>query len=164
MVRRGSGVRGRPRGGLPMTKAERRAVYSDKAPVGKMQCYRRRSRNLSELGYASYQEYLASAAWRDIRAKKLRWHPDCVLCDQRATQVHHLSYACDVLLGLKNALLVTMCDKCHVLVEFDGNQKRTLEQANEFLIDKARERGKINWLRMVKRVMRYYRNKKGEMK
>lgn len=166
MVRRRNGVRRPPRGGIPIDKSERRKLATQVEPKreDQMRCYAKRDKHLSELGYASYDIYLSSDDWKGIRAKKLRHHKHCVLCDAIATQVHHLSYAPEVLLGLRHSLLVTVCDKCHIFIEFNGDRKRTLEEANTFLIDKARDIGKISWVRMVKKVMRHYCSRNGEMK
>jgi hypothetical protein len=72
-------------------------------PRRKLAEYRRRDRVLPELGYSSYREYLASGDWRQIRSGILAEMPDCVLCRRPACQVHHLSYAPRVLLGLERA-------------------------------------------------------------
>ena len=83
----------------------------------KMKCYQQRTERLSTVGYANYQEYLASDDWRAIRERKLRRHPYCLLCQAVACQVHHMDYHCGTLLGLRDHRLVTLCDKCHEGIE-----------------------------------------------
>src|SRR5579864_6658801 len=83
-------------------------------PLAKrMKCYEQRAKNLTEIGYASYQEYLKSDEWRAIRNAKLEKNPLCLICNNTASQVHHLSYDFSALLGLNRLGLVTLCDACH---------------------------------------------------
>jgi len=109
---------------------QRRNPKSTKDTMG---CYVRRNFKLSDLGYASYQDYLASEEWKRIRKRKLQRHPKCLLCDRPSCQVHHLSYDERTLLGMLSVLLVALCEECHHGIEFDGNRKRTLEEANQEL-------------------------------
>lgn len=136
----------------------RSIVFTTKAKYAKrvkrkpkkvMPCYEARSGRLSELGYASYKEYLASEDWKAIRARKLAAEPKCLLCRRASSQVHHLSYADNVLLGLEPRLLVTMCDVCHEWIEFDGTRKRDLKEANDTLKAKAKALGLRSWLDSV---------------
>jgi len=117
----------------------------------RMRCYEDRKEFLSALGYTSYPEYLASDDWKKIRERKLYKHPTCLICPNDATHVHHMSYVVAVLLGLKNELLVSLCETCHSRIEFDGKRKRSLEEANRILKEKAFELGLHGWLRTVKR-------------
>lgn len=117
----------------------------------KMRCYERRNGRLSDLGYAGYQEYLASDDWKAIRDRKLAKHPRCLICPGAASQVHHLDYGPDTLLGLVPSSLVSLCRECHRWIEFDGDgRKRTLREANKVLKVRAAELGKQKWLTNVK--------------
>lgn len=104
----------------------------------KLFCYAERNSNLNLLGYNTYKEYLCSDLWVQIRGDKLARFPKCILCDEKANQVHHLSYDVDTLLGARTYFLVTMCRECHEWIEFDGIKKRTIIQANNLLMDLCR--------------------------
>lgn len=93
-----------------------------------------RNRNLTELGYSSYRDYLASDDWQELRRDRLDKHPSCSLCGSVATQVHHFSYEYPVLLGLIPELLFPLCQVCHEDVEFSGKTKRTLGDSQEWLL------------------------------
>lgn len=96
--------------------------------------YRIRKFSLSEIGYASYQEYLASEDWKKIRKEKLEKFPVCLLCDKPSCQVHHLDYDSATLLGLEDRLLAALCDSCHEGIEFNhykNGEKRTIENTNK---------------------------------
>ncbi len=71
-------------------------------------------RDLRSLGFASYEEYLASETWRLIRdrvfATKGR---ECRCCGKTATQIHHRSYDIRVLQGDNLKPLEPICLKCH---------------------------------------------------
>lgn len=123
-------------------------------------CYADRNLKLSELGYRTYAEYLASDDWDAVRKRRLRKRPNCLLCEAPATQVHHMDYGFETLLGLKPFELVSLCRKCHRLIEFDGKRKRTLEEANRALVDEANktQRGR-DWSTVVKRGRKQYRTK-----
>lgn len=84
--------------------------------------------NWRYLGFSSYGEYLTSQHWSNIRAlvlKKYAYH--CVLCEKSATEVHHISYDMDVLLGVDTTKLVSLCRACHQSIEFapDGTKRKT---------------------------------------
>ena len=77
---------------------------------------------LKQLGFSSYNEYLSSDLWAEIRARILsRDNHICVVCSKRATQVHHRSYRWFVLKGECDADLASMCKGCHFSIEFDTN-------------------------------------------
>mgnify|MGYP003501950963 CR=1 FL=1 len=118
-----------------------------KPKLNKFKAYYKRNDRLSDLGYAGYAAYLASDDWKAIRAKKLDKHPHCRLCATHATQVHHTDYSHEVLLGLENGLLVSLCERCHEAIEFfPGKVKRTLPQANDELIRLAVAAGLQEWV------------------
>jgi hypothetical protein len=116
-----------------------------------MNCYRRRNERLSELGYLGYRDYLKTDEWKQIRDNKLRKFPHCLICNEAATQVHHLDYGMPTLLGLHPQKLVTLCRTCHEQCEFDGDRKRTLCEANKALRQMADAAGKHRWLTMLRR-------------
>lgn len=80
---------------------------------------------LKQLGFASYQDYLASPLWQEIRqrvfAQKGR---DCYLCGRPACQVHHERYTAKALRGKRTRHLWPICPDCHRGIEFDGERKR----------------------------------------
>lgn len=110
--------------------------------------YAARDKVLLELGFESYAEYLKSDLWKRVRAKVFACRGNrCWLCDQKATQVHHKSYTRRILLGKKFKGLMPICGKCHLLIEFDGKQKTSLGQANQYF-RWANPRGRRNrWWR-----------------
>lgn len=114
----------------------------------KLRCYEQRGEKLSNLGYAGYQAYLASDEWKTIRDEKLKRYPHCILCQCKATQVHHLDYGHRTMLGLRPWRLVQMCGDCHKSIEFDGKRKRAIKEANRVLFETAAktERGQ-SWIR-----------------
>lgn len=77
---------------------------------------------LSELGYRSYAEYLASPLWRSIRqrvyAAKGRV---CVSCDMdEADEIHHDRYDRDTLMGKTLKHLRPLCRHCHEIAHGDA--------------------------------------------
>ena len=69
--------------------------------------------------FSEYDEYLASDAWRGLRERVLkRAGHMCEGCgEQRARQVHHLTYA-----HLRREFLfelVSLCDECHSRIHSD---------------------------------------------
>lgn len=101
-----------------------------------LQVYRRRNKVLAGLGYASYEEYLASPLWAEIRGHKLAAEGRrCYACGKEATQVHHGSYSEMTLAGplersaegwrrwLKAASLYVVCAKDHEWAEHFLSEK-----------------------------------------
>lgn len=100
-----------------------------------MACYQKRNDKLSELGLP-YCEYLKTDEWQNIRSEILTKDSSCLVCGHSASQVHHTDYEWDTLLGLCHAALISLCDRCHKDIEFDGTRKRTLDEANDTLLNK----------------------------
>lgn len=123
--------------------------YHRKPARKKMKAYEQRRNNVIDCGYEGYKAYLASDEWKVIREKKLHRHPKCILCDKASTQVHHLNYKIETLLGMFPLSLVAMCGDCHHSIEFDGTEKRTLQQANKVLFKRANIAGKIKWVHLA---------------
>lgn len=113
-------------------------VVPQKSKLG----YSNRKNVLSEIGYDRYADYLASELWKEIRSKKLQESPYCMVCAQKASQVHHFCYFDVVLCGCASDMLIPICEDCHIEIEFDGEQKRSLESAQRFLIRKLNETGR----------------------
>jgi hypothetical protein len=87
------------------------------------------------LGFSTYQEYLKSDLWKQIRAKVLlRDGGLCRLCGKPASCVHHQSYVLNVMSGERLDDLYSVCDPCHLLVEFasDGKKRPFKKVTSEF--------------------------------
>ena len=75
---------------------------------------------LFELTLLAYEDYLQSPFWFVIRNIVLfRDGFECTLCGDKATCVHHHYYGANVLYGKDLNALVSLCDACHKLIEFD---------------------------------------------
>ncbi len=73
----------------------------------------------------TYNAYLTSQTWYDLRAKILdRDSHRCVCCGNHATQVHHRSYAPKVLAGQANDKLASVCGLCHHKIHFYDDETR----------------------------------------
>ena len=115
--------------------AVRLIKYRKRSGPGKATgAYKRRNESLPWIGYASYQEYLRSDDWAVIRKRVLARNPECRCCGRPASQVHHWDYEADVLLGLRDNLLLSVCEPCHEGIEFDGTDKRPLDQVQKVLL------------------------------
>ncbi len=88
--------------------------------------YAVRNRRLKLMGYASYQEYLTSPLWSEIRRKVFaRDKGLCVLCGMLARDVHHLDYQRQTMLGKSLDRVVSLCSLHHEVIEMDGQSKRS---------------------------------------
>lgn len=68
--------------------------------VAALAAYNRRNKVLRGLGFASYEEYLASPLWAEISRRKLDSEGRrCFACEKVATQVHHGDYLLRTLHG-----------------------------------------------------------------
>lgn len=95
--------------------------------------YRHRAFFLKKLGFASYQAYLASDLWREVREKVFALKGRrCHLCGEFASQAHHTRYLeCD-LTGRKTKHIHPICGKCHKEIEFTADgEKATVAQAKK---------------------------------
>jgi hypothetical protein len=95
----------------------------------------RKKRNalLKEWGYENYAAYLQSDLWFSIRAKVLKKDSCCCMCGSLANQVHHRTYTEANLSGITQKGLVPLCRECHFDIEFSGDKKCSLVQANSRL-------------------------------
>lgn len=69
---------------------------------------------IKALGFASYNDYLASDHWRGFRRMVLAREKRCAVCKQRATVVHHKTYE-----RIGHELYTdveAMCSNCHDLL------------------------------------------------
>lgn len=101
--------------------------------------YELRKQSLATLGFASYQEYLASDLWKRIRYRALRrdgWL--CKVCRKPARCVHHRHYSLDAMAGLDISSLVSLCHNCHEAAEFHDGRKTGLRRANEHIATAVR--------------------------
>lgn len=73
------------------------------------EAYRRRNLILKALGFDSYQSYLVSDLWKQIRAAKLKMDGACYACFRPANQVHHKRYTVANLKGLTLGNLMSVC-------------------------------------------------------
>lgn len=90
-----------------------------------------------------YEEYLCSDQWLAIRWQVLeREYHQCQVCGVDAVEVHHMSYADEVMRGEQLGSLVALCKYHHKLIEFTSGKKNTLHQANSKLIDLFAKRSK----------------------
>lgn len=120
--------------------------------------YEVRDSVLRRLGYASYSDYLRGTRWRLIRAHVLALRRRCILCGKPATDVHHLSYDQETLLGFRTHALAPVCRGCHKGIEFSGGRKNSLKHANIKLLKRARVsfHGK-DWYRKYRTISRLRR-------
>jgi hypothetical protein len=90
-----------------------------------------REASLKALGFRTYAEYLASPMWERIRENVLtKARFVCACCGERATQIHHRSYDFLTMRGSAPKNLTPVCRRCHTAMEFDGERKVELEEAN----------------------------------
>lgn len=90
-------------------------------------------------GVLSYKQYIASKAWKEKRAERLEFDSyTCVVCKDKATDVHHLTYD---RLGSEDIRhdLVSACPRCHRLLD-------NLERCERY----NRRQHKINTIPTVK--------------
>lgn len=96
--------------------------------------YRERSKSLTAMGFASYGDYLKSPLWMEIRDRIIaRDKSLCAACGKTGREVHHRSYSQGVLEGVQDSQLILLCGHCHGLIEFSGDTKCTLTEANSRL-------------------------------
>lgn len=97
--------------------------------------YQRRDVILAEMNFSSYRDYLRSDLWKDIRSRVIGPYTFCKACRQRpASEVHHLRYDKDTMLGRRVDTLMALCHDCHDRIEFGRKGKRSLNDANMALL------------------------------
>lgn len=126
------------KGILKVTKEiriERRKNRRKQKSIGKKQkqLVNNKQKNKPYAGYKSYQDYINGELWQIIRARILvRDNYICAICLQAANTVHHRSYSKEVMAGLHDEQLVTLCWNCHTFIEYYQNgRKRYLSDVND---------------------------------
>lgn len=110
--------------------------------------YASRAWFLKKLGFSSYQDYLNSDLWRQVRERVfLTKGRSCWLCGRHADQVHHTRYHAVDLTGKRTKHVHPICGKCHKEIEFtlDG-AKATVGQAKKEFKKRRRVRREIEYL------------------
>lgn len=78
---------------------------------------------ISSIAGLSYDQYLRSTLWKEIREWVIKAQGGrCSICDRQAEEVHHHDYTDKTMWGEKSEGLVGLCSRCHNLVEFDGDR------------------------------------------
>lgn len=113
-----------------------------------MNSYEQRDKILLDMGFTSYAEYLESKLWARIRRRVYKVCQKCP-CGKDATEIHHRSYKRQFLQGRGKIFqfLTPVCRECHEHIEFDGERKTSLDEANSRL-DKIREKAEAKKIRM----------------
>ncbi len=99
----------------------------------KRRIYKERNRILKVLGFVSYDSYLQSETWKNLRAFVLKQNPLCFACKKPATQVHHTVYTELVLRGKSTRGLIATCGGCHYRAEFRQDGKKKLKSPLLFM-------------------------------
>lgn len=95
-----------------------------------MASYLDRNTILKELEYDSYEDYLKSKLWLDIRSEIFSKQKKCYLCNKKSKVVHHYRYTKENLSGLSYDDMYALCHKHHYKIEFDNEgQKLSLVDA-----------------------------------
>ena len=103
--------------------------------------YASRNLALKELGFDGYADYLASDLWKSIRVKVYaEFGRQCWACGAPATELHHLRYHRNDLLGKRLKYIKPTCRACHEGVEFRDGKKTTVLQARHAFNRKRRHR------------------------
>lgn len=104
------------------------------------EAYEQRDIILAGLGFKSYDEYLCSEVWKQIRDSYLGKFRSCFCCGEFANQIHHRFYSEGNLTGRDQHGLFSICAQCHRQVEFKpSGQKASLGEAN-YWVFKLREK------------------------
>ncbi len=82
--------------------------------------------------------YLKSKEWGKIRRRILKRDGKlCRRCGGKASQVHHRSYAEEVMQGKDDEQLASLCEGCHNVIGFDeAGNKRNSEQSDRLLLQR----------------------------
>lgn len=100
------------------------------------------------MGFASYEKYLSSRLWRDIRNRVLlSANGECFCCKKPPNQIHHCDYTEFALNGTDLSVLWAICRKCHFWAEFHTTEnKYPLDVATRRLWRKYRQKCTVNKL------------------
>jgi len=88
------------------------------------------------LANMDYEKYLRTVFWKEVKEWVLeRDDNKCVICGVAKSrscdlEVHHRSYDLEVLEGKNDEMLVSLCPRCHKLIEFysDGRKRFSLPE------------------------------------
>lgn len=117
--------------GLPLTKAPD-SICGDAKKLFPHFKERKHGDGFGGIWY--FDVYLKSDLWKAIRSRVLeRDNRTCQRCHNAANIVHHKSYHVDVIEGRDDSKLISLCFTCHLFIEFDGDRKLSLREANERL-------------------------------
>lgn len=99
--------------------------------------YKARDKYLKHKFNRDYVNYLKSKKWLEVRNRVLeRDQFKCVIClSEKKLHVHHLLYSRKTLGGKTDYWLITVCNKCHLLIHgVEKNKKVTPRKATEMYI------------------------------
>lgn len=100
---------------------------------------------IPDLSQMNYEKYLRTVFWKEIK----EWVTNrdnfrCVICKAEKSrlcelEVHHRTYDLEVLEGRNSDMLVTLCPRCHKLIEFyaDGRKRSCLYEKDEKYLELA---------------------------
>ena len=105
---------------------------------------------MARLGFESYELYLASAQWEEIRARVFKFKgKSCIRCGEFATQVHHGTYDYKTMSGASITRLWPVCGDCHVWAEFTlGGLKKWLSRPEKKSVKKYLNSEKTQFMRL----------------
>jgi len=109
------------------------SVVTMSKSTGRTKCFNKRDKWMKRLGFGTYQNYLRSNIWKEIRSKVLekRRHK-CHFCGGKANEVHHLRYTKPVLLAEGQYWmggLVATCRTCHQMISDLAKKEKIHEHA-----------------------------------
>lgn len=99
--------------------------------------YKERDELLLRLGFSSYELYLQSELWKQIKMRAYKAHgKKCRICGGDAEVLHHKNYRWEIMSGKSLKGLVPLCYNCHNIIEFSKTGwKRTLDGTNNKLAE-----------------------------
>lgn len=92
-----------------------------------------------DLSQMDYEKYLRTVFWKEIK----EWVAErdsyrCIICNSEKSrfcdlEIHHRSYDLEVLEGRNSDMLVSLCPRCHKLIEFyaDARKRSCLHEKDE---------------------------------
>lgn len=96
-------------------------------------------KGILDLSHMDYEKYLRTVFWKEIKEwVRERDNNRCVICHAAKSrfcelEVHHRSYDLEVLEGRNSDMLISLCPRCHKLIEFyvDGRKRNCLHEKDE---------------------------------
>ena len=117
-----------------MQMAELETAFKEREELKKQRGWRNKVDPLS----LEYPDYLKTRLWKkEIRPRiLLRDKNKCRRCGGNAEEAHHISYDDEVMLGMDDDKIWSLCKGCHTVVEFTNTgKKRTAEDKLAALSD-----------------------------